>query len=412
VRQRASARPSPLGGYVFGLIVILGLVLIGCLAYFGPTATVTLTVPARDYSHAVKLPVVSKGTGNVPGSVVADTVSKEFDKSGTGKATGTKTINTAPASGNVIFTNNGTKSVTIPVNTVVATADGKQFATTYEAVVAPKGDQVGNPVVVPVAAQQPGVSGNVDSGTIAVIPDMSLAQIAQASNLTAADVHLQVNNATPTTGGGAGTAKMITAADLDTTRKALQASLNDQIQAWKQQQNSATQQVVGDPVIQSTLVNPASAGGVLTDTDTFVAQLKAIVTVSVVRKADLQAASISQLNSLIGKEKGYEGYIINADPARPVNIQKITTSGTGKALTLNFTATARAVYNLDQQKVKDLIVGKTKTDANALLKALPNVQQVNIQISPGFVSFIPFWSAHIDVKLVAGNVTPAAQPKK
>jgi hypothetical protein len=223
---------------------------------------------------------------------------------------------------------------------------------------------------------------------------------------------LQVNNAAPSTGGGQGTAKMITAADLTTTTKALQASLNDQIQAWKQQQNTATQQVVGDPMIQSSLVTPTSAGGVLTDTDTFVAQLKAIVSVSVVRKADLQAATISQLNTLLSKEKDYQGYIINADPARPATIQAITTSGTGKALTLNFTATARAVYNLDQQQMKDLIVGKTKTDAHTILKAVPNVQQVTIQISPGFVSFIPFWTAHINVKLVAGNIIPAAKPKK
>lgn len=411
-RSRAAARSRSLGGYTFGLIVILGLVLLGCLAYFGPSATVTLTVPARDYSHAVKLAVVSRGSTPVPGSVVADTVTKEFTKSGTGKATGTKTIDTAPAGGSVVFTNSGTKSVTIPVNTVVTTSGGKQFATTYEAVVGAKGDQVGNTILVPVVAQQPGVSGNVDSGTIVVIPDTSLAQIAQANNLSSADLRLQVNNAAPTTGGGQGTAKMITAADLTTTTKDLQASLNDQIQAWKQQQNTATQQVVGDPMIQSSLVNPTSPGGVLTDTDTFVAQLKAIVTVYVVHKADLQTATVAQLNILIGKEKGYEGYIINADPARPVSMQTITTSGTGKNLTLNFTATARAVYNLDQQQVKGLIVGKTKNDAATILKAVPNVQQVSIQISPGFVSFIPFWAPHITVKLVAGNIPPATQPKK
>jgi len=395
-----------LNGVVIGAIVILLFLVIGALAYFVPSADVTLTLPTRNYSHAVKLTAIPKAAqAATPGNVYADVLTKDFTRSGTGSATGSARIDTALATGSAIFTNNGQSYATIPSGIAVATAgpNSQQFVTMAEAVVPPPGSVTGNSIEIPIQAQKPGTTGNVDAGTITVIPDDSLSQIAKANNATSNALKLQVSNPKGTTGGGAGQATVVSRGDLDKVSKSLQAALSDDINAWVHQHKPSSQDIVGQPAISGSLINPPHEGQVVTN-GSFPAQFRATVTLMIVRAANLQDATATQLKNDFSKDKAFTGYTINPNQKEPITIQAIKTAGQGTALTLSFTAAAKTIPNIPQDEVRTLVAGKLTSDASANLKSLPNIQGASIKTSPNFIFWISSLPSHINVNLVAGSV--------
>lgn len=399
------------------MIIVLALLVIGALAYLGPSAQVTVTLVSRSYSHAASVKVIPKGQPATDGSVFADVLTRDFTKGGMGNATGTAKVNNQSASGNVTFTNNGTAPVTIPTGTIVATpgANGQQFATTANAVVLQKDstNPVGNSMEIPIQAVNAGPTGNVKAGSITLIPDDSLSQIAKYSgNPAVADLKLTVSNAAATTGGGAGNATVVTSKDLDTTTKTLQTELNSDIDAWVKQQHVTSQDIVGNPTITASLVKPP-APGTVENSGTFPAQLSATVTLMIVRSAALQGATIQQLDGFLAKDKAFTGYIVAQDSQQPAQIQALKQNGQGTNLTLNFTAVAQTIPNLTTEQVRTLVAGKRIPDATQVLKGIKNVQDVSIKTSPSFVPWVTSWGHNINVLLEPGTApTSTPTPKK
>ncbi len=413
--RTAAARQRNIAAYISIFVIVLILLFVGALAYFIPSAQVTVTLPSRNYTHDIALKVVpadqlsrdQQATGTVVGGKA---LTKDFSKSGTGTATGTAKVNNQKAIGSVFFTNNGTALVTIPTGTTVATAgaNGQLFVTTANAVVPPPGSNVGNTTEVPVEAKEPGPAGNVKSGTITVIPDDSLSQIAKASdsNMTAANLKLLVSNAAGTTGGGAGNATVVSRKDLNAVQKTLQDALQSDIDAWVKQQKAGPQDLAGKPQITSSLVKPPAEGTVETN-GTFPAQMSATVTLMIIPDAALQDATLQQLNALLAKDKNYTGYVVSHDARQPVQFQQMKQSGEGEALTLNFKAQAQTIPDLTAKQVQTLVAGKQIPEATRQLKALKDVQDVSIQTSPGFVPWVTSWPPNIHIVFVPGTV-----PKK
>ncbi|GHO92602.1 hypothetical protein KSF_026500 [Reticulibacter mediterranei] len=413
--RAAATQQRNIAAYISIFVIILILLFVGALAYFIPSAQVTVTLPSHTYTHDIALKVVSAGqlakdqqaTGTMIGG---DELTRTFTKSGTGTATGTEKINNQTAIGSVFFTNNGTSLVTVPTGTIVATAgaNGQKFVTTANAVVPPPGSNVGNTTEVPIEAQSPGPAGNVKSGTITVIPDDSQSQIAKASdsNMTPANLKLLVSNAAATTGGGAGNATVVSQKDLDAVKKTLQDALQSDIDAWVKQQKVGQGDIVGTRKIDATL-SKAPAAKTPAKSGTFPAELSATVTLMIVRHTALQNATIQQLNTLLAKDQNYKGYIVSHDARQPLQIQQLKQSGEGTALTLNFKAQAQTIPNLTIQQVQTLVAGKQIPDATRLLKGLKDVQDVSIQTSPGFVSWVTTWTPNIHIVFVPGTA-----PKK
>lgn len=413
---RVAARQRNLGAYVSIAIIVLILLLVGALAYFIPSARVTVTLPSRTYSHAVSLKAVPKGQQVADGSVVGEVLTRNFTKNGAGNATGTAKVNNQSASGSVLFTNNSTVPVTIPTGVIVATngANGQQFKTTANAVVLSpsNNNKIGNTTEIPIQAVKPGPAGNVPRGAITVIPDDSLSQIVKATgNIAASDLKLSVSNEAATTGGGAANATVVSRKDLDTTTKNLQDSLKSDIDAWVKQQKVDAQDIVGQPQITSSLVKPP-AEGTVENSGTFPAQLSATVTLMIIRHAALQDATIQQLNGFLAKDKAYanSNYVISRDARQPVQFQNVKQNGQGTNLTLNFTALAHTIPNMTAEQVQKLVAGKQIPDATRQLKTLKDVQSVSIEISPGFVPWVTSWAPNINVVFVPG--TAPAPPKK
>lgn len=392
-------------GYVTWVILALVALLLGALAYFGPSTDVTITMLARDYAHQVKLTTLTGPGAAAPGTVRAVTLTHVFSKSSTGTATSNTEV------GNVIFTNDGSSPVEIPTGTVLsAGANGPQFVTTADAVVPSRqGSNVGNTIQVPVRAQQAGAAGHAGSGAITVIPPDSLNAIAQANNVAVSSLKLSVTNSAPTTTGATGGPAIITAQDLDNAKKALHAQIQSDIDAWVQR-NLAPGDVKEDVSTTDTLVN-APKQGQLVDQGTFPVTLNVNVSMQVVRSAALQAATIAELRADMSKDKAYSGYMIVADQQHPLVIpqKQIKIGGSAPAWTLTFPATAKVTPDISVMQVQRQIAGRSIKDAQSILMGIRGVQKVAIRNAPGFVSWVTFWPGHINVHFVAG--APQTGPK-
>ncbi len=390
-------------------VVVLLLLVIGTLAYFGPSADISITVPSRDYVHAISLTARSNVAANAGlTTIAADTQTKTFTSNGTGNATGTTKVGTVPASGTVFFTNNGTAPVEIPTGSVIATngVNAVLFTTVADAVISPSSSNL-PPIPVPIQAQRPGDSGNVGAGNITAIPDDSLNAIAQFNKVAVTDLKLKVVNNQDTKGGGTGTATIVAKQDLDGITKSLHAQTQGDIDAWLKQLSANG--MIGKPTITDTLINAPKEGQVVSSAS-FPATLQVNVTTLYLPTTKLQAATLAQLNGLIKQDKTYQNYIVVADAQHPVRMDGMKQSSNNTTLTLNFTATARATPNLAASLVQREIAGKSIKDAQTTLTSLtPDIQKVDIKVFPTFITWMPFWSGHINVKFVPGATPPTKQ---
>ncbi len=383
---------------------ILLLVALVLAVYLLPSAQVTVTLPAQNFSTPVKLLASPTNASNpAAGTIQNEVLQKTFTTSGNGKATGSTKIGTAPAKGIVFFTNNGSQQVVIPSNVIVTTSNGTQFVTQAEVSVGPKGSTL-NRLPTTIQAQSSGDAGNVPAGSITSIPPDGLSTIAQYNNAQVASLNLKVTNDAATSGGGAGTATTVTQNDLNNTQTALSAQLQDEITTWMQQQQ-APGDVAGKPVITPTLTKAPRVNDI-EQSGTFPASLTLNVQVPVVRNAALQSATVAQLDAALSKDAHYQNYQIIPNQTNAVQIPQFTPISNGLSMTLSFKATGKIIPTV--QDVPSKLAGKTNAEAVAMLhEIIPDVQKVDIQVSPSIDPWLPLRSGQITVKYVAGSILPS-----
>jgi hypothetical protein len=404
--KRAPRRRSPVA-LLSALTAIILIAVLLVLYWLLPKAIVTVTLPSQNYSVAVKLLAdPTSRTDATAGTVQETTLKKDFTISGTGKATGSMKVGTALAKGTVFFTNNSNQQITIPSNIVLSTSSGIQFVTQDNMSLGPKNSFLSR---LPsfIQAQVSGNSGNVPAGSITVIPQATKTQIEQSnSNIAPADINVQVTNDDPTTGGGVGNAISVVQKDLDNTQTALSAQLQNSVNTWLQQQ-MGTGDVAGKPVVAPTLTS-APKVDTIEQSGTFSATLKQSVEVAVVRHADLQAATIAQLDASLSQDKNHQNYQIASDAQQALQIPQFTPVSNGLSMTLNFKPTGEIVQKIAASDVQRLIVNKSPADAEATLKNLmPVIQTVQVKILPGWLPVTPIRSDNISVQFVASTTLPA-----
>ena len=405
-KQRQSKKQSRGSAGISILVGILIILIIGLVAFLWPSATVAVTLPSHDYTVQTQLLANATTHQNATlKTVPAQTLTFETSVTGTGTATGSTTVGTVQASGNVIFTNNDKNNqVVIPTNTIVATKAGIQFVTQAEALVLPS-----STILEPVKAQNAGANGNVPAGSISVIPASSLTAIQQA-NPSGTTVNLSVTNSDPTTNGGAGSATSLTTKDVKTEQATLDLQLQKQITNFLAKYVQVGDQT-GKPVRQETPVTAPAVGSVVTN-GSFTETLHLSMTILVVRAADLQTAAASQLQNALTKAKSSLSLV----PQQPIQLTQLknTSPVDGSAVRLSFVAVGQVAAQISEEIVRSLVYGKSVADAQQALvgkNGIPNVLHVQINVSPSFFHWVPFWTQRIDVHFNTVHQAPPAPPK-
>jgi hypothetical protein len=371
------------------VIAILVLIAAWLLIYFGPTADIAVSIVTRNYSKQVAL------TAKV--GQQAQKFSKVFTITEKGTATGNQATSINPAQGKVIFTYSGSnpKGIVIPLGTIVTT-DGSnpiQFVTTAEVLVQPN---VSPPVNI--QAVKSGEDGNVDANIITVISDNTLKSIAQAQTppIAISDLNLSVVNEAPTTGGGAKLVPAVTDQDLTTVKNDLSQQLQNKINAWQQQLSSTG--TVSTPQTTTILINAPKVNEIEAS-GTFPATIRVTATLLVVHTADLQRATIKQLNDAIKNDASYAGDAILTDvnPAVTIN-QPQQVSESANSVTFTFNATVKTgPKQITKEFIQQLTMGKSLSDARTALNKIPGVKMVDITVSPSFIPWVVHWDRHINV---------------
>lgn len=396
---------------IMGVTLILILLIAGMLFYLLPSADVTVTIPSQSFST----PLALTATANSQQDVVHHTVAamtlvfpgKDASVTGTGSATGSKKVGTAPATGSVVFTNNGKTPVDIPTGTIVSTSNGKKFATTVDALVPTTGSSVGNTVPVQVQAQTQGTDGNVLAHSITVIPGDSLDSIKKANN-NIAQVSLTVDNLQPFTNGGVGNATTVAPGDIIRLKATLEPQLQQRATAWLAQQVH-TGDVQGKPV-QTETWNATPGQGEVAPSGTFTERLSLHMTVLVVRAADLQAAAQAEFNAAAMKAKAHYALA----PQQKVSLAKTSSKtctpvSSETSIILCYNATGQIAPQISEQQIRDLLAGKTVQEAESeLSRSVPAISSVGITINPGFFPWMPWLAQRINVhfKVVPAPTTP------
>lgn len=403
--KQSKKQGGNLGLVLTVLVSVLILLFIGLWAYLGPSADVSLTLQSHSYPLSLKLTANSNSRMDVlHNTVPAQTLKFDTSANGTGHAGGSSTVGTVQANGTVTFTNNGTNPLVIPNGTTVATKNGVQFVTQAEVLVLTGNS---NTNLAPVQAKKAGTTGNVPAGSITVIPQDGLTMIQQAnpSNTT---VNVTVNNTDPTTGGGAGTAASVTEKDV----KSLQQQLDAQLQA---NVNAFIKKNVGPKDQQGKIVQVEPAPtvtppvGTIVTSGNFSMTVTRHITVLVVRYATLETASMEQINAALNKQ----GNGLALVPQQQVQLTKMANKSpnNGDSVSLNFTAVGQVAPKISDDTVRQMISGKSASEAKQVLKGpsgIPDVIDAQVTTSPSW-AWVTFYTPRINVHY---NAIPVAPKKK
>lgn len=410
-RSQRATRKRGRGWWVFIVVVVILLLAGSFLFYFIPSATVTVFLQARTYSKLVQLNATADSQANLPNRVPAQMLAKSFSASGQGTASGTTSVGNAKAQGLVAFTNNSNQDIVVPTGTVITTQSGIQFVTQAEAQV-PANNTF---PAVPVSAQQSGEIGNVPAGSITVIPSASLASIARYNNVSVSTVNLTVTNTQPTSKGGAANSPAVTTQDLQALTQTLHQKLQKEVSAWL-----ATQVHSGDlrgglipdvlgssaPLPQEQLSGAPEAGQAASS-GTFSGTLALSVRVLVARAASLQAAAGAQLNAAALSLRP-ASMLAGRFPVTLTNIQS-KPSKDGSTLAITAKASGAIIARLSAQSISSNLAGKGVSQAASDLKSsLPQagIQNVQVSVSPAFLSILPLQAGRIQVVLQPVQVRP------
>jgi len=386
---------------------LLILVIAGILFYIVPSANIIVTISSQSFSTPLALTATATSQQDVVHHTLpATTLVFDTSVTGTGPASGSKKVGTSPATGSVIFTNNGKTPVDIPTGTIVSTSNGKKFATTVDALVPTRGSTVGNTVPVQVQAQVQGTEGNVPAHSITVIPSDSLGSIKQANSN--AQVNLTVDNLQPIANGGVGNATTVAPGDINKLRSTLDQQIQQRANTWLAQQVHADD-VQGKPVQNETVIATPGQGEV-TPSGTFMERLSLHMTVLLVRSTNLQAAAQAEFNAAAMKAKTNYALVPQQKVSLAKTSSKTCTPVSGQtSILLCYNATGQIAPQVSEQKIRDLAAGKMVQQAKGELSgSVQGISSVEITINPGFFPWIPLQSQRIGVhfKVIPAPTTP------
>ena len=421
-RRGPQASSSQRAGRVaITILIILVLLFLGGvgLVYFGTSATVTLTVPAKTVSlKGITLVASTTPQHTGQNAVASQVLSFPASASVSGTATGRTPQGNSRASGTATFTNHGAQQVDIPSNTSISTpagvgTAGVVFVTTADAVV-----PANSSVPIPIQAQNSGSSGNVGSGKITVIPADSLTAIAKFNNVPTSSLNLSVTNPADLMGGGAANVPTATKNDIAALKLKLHQGIKDYINNYLKpylQNGGQRGKVIPDvldssnPLPEEVLTQAPAPGQPLTST-TITGTMTVQVKVLVVRAAQIQATAQQQLDNSARKES--PSYTITTAEA-PVNISNpsVKRSQDGTTLTITLNAKGQAVLFINTKDLSSYLVGKQKSQAIAGISdgdaGIRGVQHVDITLTPSFLNsflnLLPFRPENIHIIVQPGQ---------
>ncbi len=305
---------------------------------------------------------------------------QQFDKeeaaSDTFPATGHKDI-AQKATGTITIHNTGNVSQKLVATTRFESSDGLIFRINSSVVVPAGSDTNPGSVQAKIYADRPGPEYNIKP-TKFTIPGFK--------DTDKFDVFSAISD-TPTTGGTAGPAKVVTEQDFNQAQQKLTSVLKDKIPRLLAQQGE--QLKIIQPRI--TFDDPTTNAAIGEAADTLQMSIKAHAKTIAFRESDVAALIqnyIAKNNNLIVASPSlsitYQPQELGADPTNLVFIVKVSADGFSQ---------------LDKDKILRDIRGMSEPDIQHYFKAMKDIDSVRILLSPFWVHHIPANGERINIQI-------------
>ena len=374
---------------VGGAILALALLVAGVGIYLLlPSAAISVT-PRQEPVGPIDITVTADTTASGPDAsalvVPAQQVPVPVSVSDTFNATG-KRVALTNATGNVRFQNlDPTGTNRIAAGSIVRTNSGVRFRTAATVTV-PRAQliTIGTQITltpgrieVKVTAVDGGPDGNVDAGTIVIVPN--------GEN----SLFLKVSNPEPTTGGTSQEFTRVTQADVDGALAALNASLAE---AFTEAMADPALVTNGQTVFPATgnlgpttpSVDPATLVG--QEVPTFDLGLSATGTVIAADSAPVSGIAEAQIQSAIKPDHKLVPGSVEVTVGDAVV--------TGQTVTFPVRVTAKQTAVLDPATLEAMVLGKPIPEAKAILAPFGDVE---ISVSPDWTGSVPSFDSRVEV---------------
>ena len=377
--------------WTFGIVVILVVALVAAYLLI-PKANVIISAKAQNQAvdsdlmaeTSVSSPDYDKGI--IPAKLVTTNVevSQNFTPSGaqstvSQKAHGVITIYNAYSS----------EPQPLIATTRFLTTDGKLFRL-VAAVTVPGYTQAGSQIQpgtidAEVEADKVGADSNVGPATFN-LPGLKSSGGKYAKIYAKSEASMS--------GGGNGNVKAstITAKDVSLAEQALGANLD---QVIKQKIKDAAG---GNVLILDGAVSQGSFSYLVSDP---VGQAASSPQVTANVQAQALVVDQTDFNDLVSRKLSQaagSGQLAIDSKAIAVSSEKADPDFKTGTMNISFHATASLGSNLDLAKIKSQILGKSESDLKSSLSSYPNIQKVEVDYWPSFISGrIPFWGQRVNV---------------
>ncbi len=389
---RGGGRRLAFMGIVVALVAALGVA--GYLVL--PSATVVVT-PRPENLGPIEIPVRADPDATavdaVAGIVPATRLSHDFNASGEFPATGQRVVQ-EKAKGTLRWTNcDPTRAYRIPAGTSAKTGGGIGFATD-EAVFLPVA--ILNPPniscqsrEVGATAVKAGTGGNVDAGTVTIVP------------ASYNSVVIKVTNPAAMAGGTREEFTRVSQKDIDAALAELTRQLQDQFVTWSGAPDELGAGATAFPstgTLAEPVPSPDPATLLNVEAPTFQLQLSTSGTVVTVE---------TELVEQVANER-----VISSIPAghslRKGSVAVTVGEGQADGAVVGFRATASAetIPTLDPAQLRAEIKGMPVDEARRILERYGSV---TIELWPGFASTIPTLDARLELT-IGGIAGTAASP--
>jgi hypothetical protein len=341
------------GGSVFSLFPLVTL-----------SATVTILPVTRQISTISTIMVLTghaaPGPQQIPGSTLASvTMSQQQTVSTTGKGH----QDARAGHGLVTFYNSAPYTQTVIAGTLLTGNDGVQIVTDQDAIIPAVNYPTLGQATVPAHTVIAGSGGNIRAGDI-YGPCCRL--------------YVSAVNSTFTGGQPARDYQMVTRADIDHAASSLKSTLDQSIQAALKTQVANDQALITPVSCQQSITPNHQPGTAATQVQVTVSET---CTGATYNTQDYQNRITEDMTQAATRQLG-EGYIqVGAIQSRITQVRSAD-----HAFLLQVKCTASYAYQFtqaQQQQIKALIAGKTKTQAIIALLQIPEIQSVSLSLSHG-----------------------------
>jgi hypothetical protein len=384
--------PWLIGGGILVLAVLLGAVGLYVLL---PSATIVVT-PQPEAVGPIELTVVADPNATQPdpaGNVVpAQQITVPVSVQDTFQATG-KRVELTRATGEVRFENRDPTSTNrVAAGSIVRTGSGVRFRTD-QSILVPRAELVGLTIfparaTVGITAVDGGPEGNVEAGTITIVPNDENG------------LFLKVTNPEPTSGGARQEFTRVTDEDVAAAMATLETSLEAQFQEKLADPSLAAG---GATVITSTGVLGEATptvppdGLVGREVATFDLGLSADGTVIAVDTAPVQTIAEEALTGAVDADHQLIAGSTDIDVGDAVV--------NGQSVSFPVTATAQQIAILDPAELRALVLGKPVDEARRILEPYGEVE---LTVSPDWSGSVPGFESRVD--LTVRNPVEIASP--